>query len=104
MLEGINGLKITGISIFPVNSSGRLVAMVRVVLNESIQLTGLRIYKSSVDVGSGLFVSYPLVSSEKGEDVRQVFYPTTKELRTYMEDTILIEYERVLTIQRGQHD
>jgi len=88
----VNGLTITNVSVYPVsNSQGRLRAVVRLVLNDSIQLTNLRIYAGS----NGLFVSYPVESYDEGADFRQIFYPTSKEFREYVENAILKEYEAI---------
>lgn len=72
--------------------SGRTRALARVVLNDCLQLTGLRV----VDGMSGLFVSYPNDPAYKGDDYRSIFYPVTKELREHIEDTVLAKYKEVL--------
>ena len=64
-------------------------AFARVVLNDQLQLTGLRI----VDGSNGLFVSYPNDPSYKGDDYRSLFYPLTKELREHIEQAVLAEYQ-----------
>jgi DNA-binding cell septation regulator SpoVG len=84
-----NGLKITKISVYPVTgNSGRLRANVSIVLNDCLHLTSLKVYDGS----GGLFVSYPVEHTKKGEDFRQIFYPVKKELREFIEDRILFEY------------
>lgn len=89
----IEGLKITNVTIFPIEQThGRLKAIVRVVLNEQLQLTNLRLY----DGVNGLFVSYPVEFVNKGEEYRQVFYPVSKEFREYIETEVLTEYSKVL--------
>ena len=89
----MNNLEITNISIYPLTSSeGRLRGIARIVLNDCLQLTNLRIYEGS----NGLFVSYPVEFTQKGEEFRQIFYPTKKELRDYIELEVLTEYEKVV--------
>ncbi len=89
----VDGLKVTNVSIYPVShSEGRLRAVVRVVINEQLQLTNMRIYDGS----NGLFVSYPVEFTQKGEEFRQIFYPVKKEFREYVEEEVLTEYETVL--------
>jgi len=89
----IDGLKVTNVSIYPVShSEGRLRAVVRVVLNDVLQLTNMRIYDGS----NGLFVSYPVEFTQKGEEFRQIFYPVRKDFREYVEDAVLEEYTHVL--------
>jgi DNA-binding cell septation regulator SpoVG len=89
----INGIEITGIDIYPVSSKDgkRLVGLARVVINDCFQLTNMRIYEGS----GGLFVSYPIEFTQKGEEFRQIFYPTRKEIREYFEEEILAEYVKV---------
>lgn len=70
-------------------SQGKTKALARVVLNEQMQLTGLRV----VDGSNGLFVSYPNDPSYKGEDYRSLFYPLTKELREHIEHCVLEKFQ-----------
>lgn len=67
---------------------GKTKALARVVINEQLQLTGLRV----VDGSNGLFVSYPNDPSYKGEDYRSIFYPLNKELREHVEHCVLEKY------------
>lgn len=67
----------------------KTLALARVVLNESIQLTGLRV----VNGVHGLFVMYPNDPAYTGEDYRSLFYPVTKALRELIEQTVLAKYK-----------
>jgi len=71
---------------------GKTRAMVRVMLCDSLQLTGLRIVEGT----QSLFVSYPNDSSYKGEDYRSLFYPVTRELREHIEKVVLEKYEEAI--------
>jgi stage V sporulation protein G len=64
-------------------------AHARVLLNDQIQLTSLRLY----DGADGLFVSYPNDPTCKADDYRQIFYPITRELRDAIELAVIKEYE-----------
>jgi len=89
-------LKITNVSVYLVsNTEGRLRALARVVLNDCLQLTNLRVYEGS----NGLFVSYPIEFTLKGDEFRQIYYPLKKEFREYVELEILTEYEKVTAPQ-----
>jgi len=82
-------LKVTSVSVFLFNGSeGKLRSVARIVLNDEIQLTGLRIYEGS----NGLFVSYPNDPYYKGEEYRQLFYPVSREVRDHIQEEILKEY------------
>ena len=67
---------------------GKTKALAQVVMNDQLQLTGLRV----VDGSNGLFVSYPNDPSYKGDDYRSLFYPVTRELREHIEDVVLEQY------------
>lgn len=84
--------EITQVQVFPVQSEGKLRAFARILINEAILLTSIRVY----DGAKGLFVSYPNDPAHKGEDYRQLFYPITKEMRDKIENTVLAEYNRML--------
>ena len=83
-------LKVTHSQVYPLTEPvGKTRALARVVLNDQLQLTGLRI----VDGASGLFVSYPNDPSYKGDDYRSLFYPVTKALREHIEEEVLKSYQ-----------
>lgn len=86
-------LEVTHVQIFPIlGSEGKLKAFARILLNDQIQLTSLRVY----DGTRGLFVSYPNDPAHKGEDYRQLFFPVSKELRDEIEDVVLAGYNLVV--------
>lgn len=85
-------LQITSCQVFPIKEPvGKTVAYARCVLNDQIQLTGIRV----IDGMNGLFVSYPNDPTYKGDDYRPLFYPVTRELRDHIEETLLVEYKSV---------
>ena len=83
-------LVVTQVQVFLIhNSEGKLKAFARVLLNDELLLTSLRVYEGS----KRLFVSYPNDPAHKGEDYRQLFYPTTKDLRDHIEEVVLKEFK-----------
>lgn len=83
-------LKVTHVQVFVLTEPvGKTRALARVMLNDQLQLTGLRI----VDGANGLFVSYPNDPSYKGDDYRTIFYPVTKALREHIEEEVLKSYQ-----------
>lgn len=86
----------TQVFIFKGQEDSKLKGTARVVLDGELQLTGLRIYQGTKD----LFVSYPNDPYYKGEDYRQLFYPLTRELRSYIEEEILKTYKENLELFR----
>lgn len=73
------------------NPMGKTKATARVMLNEQLQLTGLRVVEGSY----GLFIAYPNDPSYKGEDYRSLFYPVTRELREHIEQAVLAKYHEL---------
>ena len=45
-----------------------------------------------MDGENGMFVGYPNDPFYKGEDLRSIFLPITKELRKHVEDRVIEEY------------
>ena len=90
--EAVPSLIVTNVQVYPLREpQGKLKAVARVLLNDCLQLTGLRIY----DGVNGLFVSYPNDPSHKGEDYRQLFYPVTRVLRDAVEFAVIAEYRNL---------
>lgn len=86
-------LKITSCQVFPIREpAGKTKALARCMLNEQIQLTGLRI----VNGVNGLFVSYPNDPLYRGEDFRSLYYPVTKDLRNHIEETLIAQYNELI--------
>lgn len=82
-------LVVTGVQVYPIKEPlGKTRAFARVVLNDQLQLTGLRV----VDGVTGLFVSYPNDPSYRGEDFRSLFFPLIKDLRNHIEEVVLKAY------------
>ena len=75
---------------------GKTRALARVVMNECMQLTGLKVMEGV----NGLFVSYPNDPNYKGEDYRSLFYPVTRELREHIEQQVLLKYQETLDLNR----
>ena len=89
-----NSMQVTSCHVFPLREPmAKTNAFARITLNDSMQLTGLRI----VDGSNGLFVLYPNDPSYKGEDYRSLFYPITRELRDHIEQTVIQQYHKVLS-------
>ena len=87
-----NNMKITKVNVYPVTSDSRLKATARIVFNDCLMLTSLKIYLGS----QGLFVAYPVEGTLKGEEFRQIFYPLRKELREYVESAIIEKYNSII--------
>ena len=88
-------LKVTQVKVFPFKegpSMGHIKALATVVLNDQLNLRGLRV----MDGKPGLFVGYPVDPFYKGEEYRSIFFPITRELREEIETAVLKEYTRQL--------
>ena len=81
---------ISDIHVYPFkgNKKSNLVAMVSVTFGGVFVVTGLKI----MDGEKGLFVSMPSVKTSKGE-YKDSAFPTTKEFRKVLSDSILNAFE-----------
>lgn len=85
-------MKISQVRVFPLreaSKASKLKGLARICIEDSLQLTGLRIYQGT----NGLFVSYPNDPNHKGEDYKQLYYPVQAELRREIEKAVLESYE-----------
>lgn len=82
-------LAVTAVQVFPDEQLGSIKATATVVLNDQLQIRGLRV----IDGSNGLFVSYPVDPFYKGEDFRSVVCPITRQLREHIENCVLEKYQ-----------
>ena len=85
-------LAVTAVQVFPFKEGptlGHMKGLATIVLNDQIQIRGLRIMESEY----GLFVAYPLDPFYKGEDYRSICLPITKQLKEHIENCILEKYQ-----------
>ena len=84
-------LAVTQVKVYPFKetpSMGKLLGMASIVLNDQLQVRGLRIMEGE----NGLFVGYPNDPFYKGEDFRSVCFPMTRQLREHIENCVLEKY------------
>ena len=89
-------LVVTHVQVYPFKESptlGHIKALARVVLNDQLQLTGLRV----MDGTNGFFVSYPNDPFYKGEDYRSIYFPITRECREHIENCVLEKYQAAVS-------
>ena len=96
----MNTLQVTKVEIFPLHLSSidssievHTKALARVVLNEQLQLTGIRVMMGE----NGLSIAYPNKGANKGEDWLQIFYPITDDLKAHIEHEVIIEYNKKIS-------
>ena len=85
-------LAVTDVKVFPFKDGvnlGHLKGLAQVVLNDQLVIRGLRI----MDGFNGLFVSYPTDPFYKGDDLRSIVNPITRQLREHIENCILEKYQ-----------
>ena len=88
-------LTVTNCQVFPFKESanlGHMKAIATIVLNDQIQIRGLRV----MDGENGLYVGYPLDPFYKGEDYRSVCLPITRQLRENIEYCVLEKYQAAI--------
>ena len=72
--------------------TGKMLAMASIVLNDQLQVRGLRIMEGV----NGLFVGYPNDPFYKGDDFRSICFPMTRQLREHIETCVLEKYQASL--------
>ena len=88
-------LAVTQVQVFPFKegpSLGKIKAVASVVLNDQLQVQGLRVVEGKY----GLFVGYPADPFFKGEETRYVCAPITRQLREHIENCVLEKYQQVV--------
>lgn len=94
-LETQTTLQVTNCQVFPFKdapSLGSIKAMASIVLNDAIQIRGLRVTNGA----NGLFVGYPTDPFYKGDDFRSVCCPITRAVREHIETVVLEHYQRAI--------
>lgn len=90
--SGFDCLAVTNVQVFHFRADvnlGPVKAMAKIVLNDQLVIRGLRV----MDGENGLFVSYPLDPFFKGDGVRSVCNPITRQLREHIENCVLEKYQ-----------
>lgn len=85
-------IEVTKVDVYPFKEGayiGRVKAIANIVLNDQIQVRGLRV----MDGENGLFVGYPVDPFYKGEGFRNIVFPITSELRHHIEKSVLEKYD-----------
>ena len=85
-------IEVTKVDVYPFNEGinmGRTKAIANIVLNDQIQVRGLRV----MDGENGMFVGYPVDPFYKGEGFRNIVFPITSELRHHIEKSVLEKYD-----------
>ena len=85
-------IEVTKVDVYPFKEGayiGHVKAIANIVLNDQIQVRGLRV----MDGENGLFVGYPVDPFYKGEGFRNIVFPITAELRHHIEKSVLEKYD-----------
>lgn len=85
-------LAVTNVQVFPFTEGptlGHMKGLASIVLNDQIQIRGLRIMEGQ----NGMFVGFPNDPFYKGEDYRSIVLPITRQLREHIENCVLEKYQ-----------
>ena len=91
-----DSLAVTNVRVFPFKESanmGNIKGVATIVLDDQIQIRGLRV----MDGENGLYVSYPTDPFYKGEDLRHVCLPITRQLREHIENCVIEKYQAAVS-------
>ena len=87
-------LAVTKVEVSPFEAGanlGHIKGFAQVILNDQLVINGLRI----MDGENGLYVGYPYDPFYKGEYLRSVCFPMTRQLREHIENCVLEMYKAV---------
>ena len=87
-------LAVTNVQVFPFanNPDFATKAMATIVLNDQIQIRGLRVCEGE----NGLYIGFPRDPFFKGEDFRSLVAPVTRRLREEIETAVLEKYQQAM--------
>lgn len=86
-------LAVTQVQVFPfTGDTGHIKGLATVVLNDQLVLRGLRIMGGE----NGLFVGYPLDPFFKGDEMRSIVIPSTRQLREHIDNCVLEKYQAAI--------
>lgn len=91
----INGIEVTDVVVYPIKNKpegSKLQAFAKIVINDQFIVNGLRI----VEGVKGAFVAFPQEYKKADEKSYDIAFPITAELRTYMTEIVLSQYEIAL--------
>ena len=93
--QAFDCLAVTNVQVYPFKegpSMGHMKGLATIVLNDQIQIRGLRVMEGE----NGLFVGYPNDPFYKGEDYRSICCPVTRQLREHIENCVLEKYQAAI--------
>lgn len=88
-------LAVTNVQVFPFKEGanlGKMKALAVILLNDQIQIRGLRV----MDGENGLYVGYPKDPFYKSDDFRSLVLPITRQLREHIENCVLEKYQAAI--------
>ncbi len=86
-------MKITEVKIYPVENGGRLKAYATMVFDDSFIIRDLKVIEGE----KGFFVSMPSRKRKDGT-FRDIVHPLNSQMRSSVEETIILEYKRSANI------
>lgn len=87
-------LAVTNVQVFPFKegpSMGHIKGLANIVLNDQLNIRGLCI----MEWENGLYVGFPNDPFYRGEELRSVVCPITRQLREHIENCVLEKYQAV---------
>ena len=93
--QGGTSLQVTSCQVFPFRcdlSMGKVKAMATIIINDTMQIRGLRV----MDGENGLYVGYPVDPFFKGDEFRCVCFPITRAMREHIEAVVLEHYQKAI--------
>ena len=87
---------VTNVQVYPFQegvSLGHTKGIASIVLNDQFMIRDLRV----MDGENGLFVGYPVDPFFKGDSIRSICNPITRQLREHIEVCVLTKYQELVS-------
>ena len=95
-------LAVTNVDVytFKEGTLGCIKALASIIINDQFVIRGLRV----MDGENGLFVGYPNDPFYKGENMKCICQPITRQLREHIENVVLEKYQEKAAETEGDND
>jgi stage V sporulation protein G len=93
-LETQAAVQITSCQVYPFkegNAQGNVRALASIVLNDAIQIRGLRVMNGE----HGLYVGFPMDPFNRGDEFRSLCAPVTRAMREAIDVAVLGKFQQV---------
>lgn len=98
LLNASSTMTVTSCKVYPfrdVGSVGKIKAIASIILNDTLQVRGLRV----MDGANGFYVGYPIDPFYKGDEFSGICFPITRAMREHIENVVLNTYQQTISTE-----